>query len=223
MELDKSNTALVVTDPQNDVLSEKGIAWDLVKNSIKENNTIENLEKLFQAANENGFEVFISPHYYYTTDYGWGFGGPIEKMMKDTKMFAREHALSQDGLIGSGADWLDRLKPYINDRKTIIVSPHKVFGPETNDLVIQLRKANIRKVILAGMLANLCVESHLRELVEQGFEVSVVKDATAAPQHPQLGDGYQSAVTNFGFIANAVYTTDEVVEAMNASAPVPAS
>lgn len=138
-------------------------------------------------------------------------------------MFARENALSQDGFRGSGADWLDRLKPYINDGKTIIVSPHKVFGPETNDLAIQLRKVNIKKVILAGMLANLCVESHLRELVEQGFEVAVVKDATAAPQHPQLGDGYKSALTNFGFIASAVFTTEEVVEAMHANAPIPAS
>jgi nicotinamidase-related amidase len=56
-----------------------------------------------------------------------------------------------------------------------------VWGPQTNDLVLQLRERRIDKVILAGMLANLCVESHLRELLEEGFEVAVVKDATAAP------------------------------------------
>ena len=64
------------------------------------------------------------------------------------------------------------------------------------------------------MLANLCVEAHLRELLEQGFEVLVVKDATAAPRHPQLGDGYKAALINFGYIANAVLSTDEVVAAM---------
>jgi nicotinamidase-related amidase len=64
------------------------------------------------------------------------------------------------------------------------------------------------------MSANLCLESHLRELLEQGFEVAVVKDATAAAQHPQLGDGYSTALTNFAFIANAVLTTAEVVKAM---------
>ena len=37
------------------------------------------------------------------------------------------------------------------------------------------------KVILGGMLANMRVESYLRELLEQGFEVAVAKDATAAP------------------------------------------
>ena len=95
-----------------------------------------------------------------------------------------------------------------------MVSPHKVWGPQTNDLVLQLRKRRVNRVILAGMLANLCVESHLRELIEQGFEVAVVKDATAAPRHPRLGDGYKAAVVNYDFIANAVLTTDEAVSAM---------
>ncbi len=89
-----------------------------------------------------------------------------------------------------------------------MVSPHKVYGPEQNDLVLQLRKRGMDRVILAGMSANLCVESHLRELLEQGFEVAVVKDATAAAQIPD-GDGYAAALVNFRFIANAVWTTEE--------------
>lgn len=107
-----------------------------------------------------------------------------------------------------------RYKSFIEDGKTVVVSPHKIWGPQTNDLVLQLRKRGIGKIILAGMLANLCVESHLRELLEQGFEVAVVKDATAAPRHPEKGDGYKAAVINFGFLANAVLTTDEAVKAM---------
>ena len=91
--------------------------------------------------------------------------------------------------------------------------PNK-YGPDSNDLALQLRKRTKSKVILAGMSANLCVESHLRGLLEQGFDVTVVKDATAAARHPQLGDGYPAAITNYGFIANGVVTTDEAVEAM---------
>jgi nicotinamidase-related amidase len=64
------------------------------------------------------------------------------------------------------------------------------------------------------MSANLCVEGHLRELLEQGFEVAVIRDATAAARHPELGDGYKAALVNFGFMANAVFTTDEVVSAL---------
>jgi len=57
----------------------------------------------------------------------------------------------------------------------------------------------------------------MRELLEQGFDVTVVKDATAAAQHPQLGDGYKAALVNFGFMANAVLSTDEVVKVMEGS------
>lgn len=71
------------------------------------------------------------------------------------------------------------------------------------------------------MSANLCVESHLRDLLEQGFEVAVVKDATAAADHPEFADGYRPAVTNFGYLAGAVLTTDEVVGAMREGASNP--
>jgi len=214
MEIESKDTALLVTDAQNDFLSEKGVTWQLVGDSVKENNTIENIERLFKAAKKNGFEVFISPHYYYPTDHDWKFGGTVEKLMHEIKMFDRQGALSLEGFSESGADWLEQYKPFIEDGKTVIASPHKVYGPENNDLVLQLRKRGINKVVLAGMSANLCVEAHLRELLEQGFEVAVVKDATAGAKHPELGDGYEAALINFGYLANAVMSTDEAVRAM---------
>ena len=214
MEINTADTAVLVTDPQNDFLSEQGVTWQLVGDSVTENKTIENIERIFQTAKHNGFQVFISPHYYYPTDHSWQFGGTVENMMHEIKMFDCNGALSLDGFSGSGADWLERYKTFINDGKTVVVSPHKVYGPENNDLVLQLRKRNISKIILGGMSANLCVEAHLRELLEQGFQVAVVKDATAGARHLDLGDGYQVALVNFGYIANAVLSTDEVVKAM---------
>ena len=184
MQFHREDTAIVFIDPQNEVLSEKGLAWPSVHESLKENNTIENMEHIFKAAKARAFEVFISPHYFYPTDKGWKFNGALETEEAAHGMFARKGVLNLDGFQGSGADWLERFKPYIEDGKTIVVSPHRVWGPETNDLVLQLRKRQISKIILGGMLANMCVESHLRELLEQGFEVAVVKDATAAPSIP---------------------------------------
>jgi hypothetical protein len=165
--------------------------------------------------NKKGFEVFISPHYFFPTDSGWKFNGPLEADEAATKMFARSGRLNLEGFSGSGADWLERFKPYIEDGKTIVVGPHRVFGPQTNDLVLQLRKRRISKIILGGMLANMCVESHLREFLEQGFEIVVVKDATAAPRHPKWGYGYTAALINFAFLAHGVLSTDEVLAAMS--------
>lgn len=214
LSLSKTDTAVVFIDPQNDVLSENGRAWSAVSQSVRENKTIENMERIFKAAKSHGFEVFISPHYFFPTDKGWKFNGPLETDEANSNLFARKGRLSLEGFEGSGADWLERFKPYIEDGKTIVVSPHRVWGPQTNDLVLQLRKRRINKIILGGMLANMCVESHLRELLEQGFEVAVVKDATAGPRHPEWGNGYTAAIINYAFLAHALLTTDQTVKAM---------
>jgi nicotinamidase-related amidase len=195
MDIDRRDTALVIVDPQNDFLSPDGATWALVGNSVTENDTVAHIEDLIRAAKS---------------------GGGIENLMHEIDMFARRDALSMDGFEGSGADWLERYKPLIADGETVITSPHKVYGPASNDLSLQLRKRGIDKVVLAGMSANLCVEAHLRQLLEDGFEVVVVKDATAAAQHPELGDGYQAALVNFGFLASAVLTTDEATAAIGA-------
>jgi nicotinamidase-related amidase len=136
--------------------------------------------------------------------------------MHNIGMFDRKGPLNTEGFEGSGADWLDRYKKYINDGATVVSSPHKIYGPETNDLVLQLRKQGIDKVILGGMSANLCTESHMRELMEQGFEVAVVSDATAAAVVEE-GNGYEAALVNFRFIANTVWTTSEAVQKINGS------
>jgi nicotinamidase-related amidase len=213
MELDRLHTALVITDPQNDFLSPEGVTWGVVGESVTENNTVENIETLLRAAKSSGIPVFVSPHYYYPTDKGWKFEGALEVLMHQIGMFDRIDPLSLEGFEGSGADWLERYKPYIQDGETVVSSPHKVYGPETNDLILQLRKRGVDKVILAGMSANLCTEAHMRELLEQGFEVAVVKDATAAAKLPEL-NGYESALVNFRFMANAVWTTEEAVSRM---------
>lgn len=209
--IDPARTALVVTDPQNDFLSPKGVTWGVVGKSVEANGTVANIETLLKSAKAAGLPVFVSPHYYYPSDHGWQFGGALEQLMHAIGMFDRKGALSLDGFRGSGADWLEIYKPYLEDGQTVVSSPHKVYGPESNDLALQLRKRGIDRVILAGMSANLCVESHLRELLEEGFEVAVVKDATAAAQVPE-GDGYQAALTNFRYLASAVWTTAEAKE-----------
>jgi nicotinamidase-related amidase len=213
MEIVEGRTALVITDPQNDFLSPDGVTWGVVGESVKANNTVENIERLLKTAKANGIPVFISPHYYYPTDHGWHFEGALERLMHNIGMFDRAGPLSLEDFEGSGADWLERYKPYIEDGATVVTSPHKVYGPESNDLVLQLRKRGIDKVILGGMSANLCTESHMRELMEQGFEVAVVSDATAAAQVEE-GDGYAAALINFRFIANTVWTTKQATAQM---------
>ncbi len=211
-----ADTALVITDPQVDFLSPSGVAWGVVGESVRAHGTVENIGRLLQAAKQVGLAVAVSPHYYYPYDHNWRFGGPLEKLMHAIGMFDRQGPLTVGGFDDSGADFMPELKPYLMDGSTIITSPHKVYGPEANDLDLQLRKMRIGKVILAGMSANLCVQAHLFGLLERGYEVAVVRDATAAARLPE-GDGYLAALINFRYVANALWTTDEATHRIRAA------
>lgn len=216
MDIDLSRTALVVTDPQIDFLSEDGVTWGVVGESVTEQGTVDNIERLFAAAKTAGMPVFISPHYYYPHDHKWHFEGTLEKTMHSIGMFDRLGPLNLDNFEGSGADWMPQYKKYIEDGETIICSPHKVYSPAQNDLNLQMRKRGIDKVILAGMSANLCTQAHLYELLELGYEVAVVRDATAGAKVPE-GDGYLAAIINFRMVANGVWWTDDAVKRIAAA------
>ena len=215
MTINVERTALVITDLQNDFLSPGGNGWALFADSYARLGTINNLERLLDAAKAACITVMISPHYYYPTDHHWSAPPtPVEALITELPAFQRQGPLTLDGFAGSGADFPERFKPYLFDGKTVICSPHKVYGPSTNDLVLQLRKRRIEKVIMAGPAGNLCVEAHLRDLLEHGFEVAMVRDAIGGTSNGE-GDGVRAALTNFRFLAHALWTTQEAVRLMN--------
>jgi nicotinamidase-related amidase len=214
MKLNVERAALVVIDPQIDFLSPKGAAWSILGESVTEHRTVANLTRLFKASKQAAITVAISPHYYYPHDHTWKFAAPIEVLQHKLGVFDRRGPLILEGFVGSGADFMPEFKQYIDDTKTIICSPHKLYGPQANDVVLQLRKQRVDQIILAGMIANLCVESHLRDFLEQGFEIAVVRDAIAGPKIPD-GDGYHAALVNFRYIANGLWTTEETVKKLS--------
>ena len=127
MDISENDTAVLVTDPQNDFLSEQGVMWHLVGDSVRENKTVENIERLIQVAKRSQYEVFISPHYYYPNDHLWKFEGTLEKVMHESNMFDRRGPLNLEGFTGSGADWLERYKPLIEDGKTVGPFPQSLW------------------------------------------------------------------------------------------------
>ena len=209
--LDKAHTAVVITDPQNDFLREDGKLYKLLADNLKELGTVGNIEKLMKTAKKNGVALSVDPLVYTSLDGNWVNAGALQRQLLDMKALHRAALNDPKGFEGSGADFYDRYKPYIYDGKTIVVAPHKMYGPESNDLIYQLRNRGIDTVVLGGMVANLCVDSHLRALMENGFKVYVVKDAVGAPG----ADAYKAALVNYGMIANGVLTTEEAVKALS--------
>ncbi len=209
------DTALVLTDPQNDFSAIEASRGNLSGAACRRTARSSTSRGCCRARRWAGRRC--SCHLTTSTPRITGGSSAAPSSRRCTRSAcstARTPCLSK-GSPGSVADWLDQYKPYLGDGETVIASPHKVYGPQNNDLVLQLRKRRIHRVLLAGMSANLCVESHLRHLLEQGFEVSVVADATAAAQHPELGDGYAAALTNFRYIASDVLSTDDAAKELS--------
>src|SRR5262249_15007963 len=128
MVIEQPRTALVITDLQNDFLSPSGAVWGLVQESLAANKTADNIEALLRAAQNGRFPVFLSPHYYYPTDRKWvAAGGAVEVLMEQLGAASRKGPLTLDGFAGSGADWPERFKPYLEACDTIVASPHKVY------------------------------------------------------------------------------------------------
>jgi len=217
MTIEPDRTALVLTDLQNDFLTPGGNGWSLFAESYAKLDTVANLHRLLKAAKEGGLTVLISPHYYYPTDRHWiAPGSATEALMDQISVFQRRGPLTLGDFTGSGADFPEPFKPYLYDGRTVILSPHKVYGSSTNDMLLQLRKRRIEKVIMAGPAGNLCVEAHFRDLLEHGFEVAMIRDAIGGTINDE-GDGVEAALVNFRFLAHALWTTSHAVELLAGS------
>lgn len=216
MKLKPGSTALVLTDLHNDFLSSSGKAYELIKESLARNNTAQNIELLMRTAQNARMKIFVSPHYYYPHDHRWVTPvTPLEDLAHRIGLLDRRGPLTLEGFHASGADFPDRYKPYVFGDNTIITSPHKAYGTSTNDMILQLHRNGIEQIILAGPVGNLCVEAHLRDFIEHGFEVAMVRDATAGARNEE-GDGYQAALINWRFMAHALWSTSEVLQRIDA-------
>ena len=206
-EFNNTNTGIVITDPQNDFLSPDGKGYYLTKGVIDKNNTVLNLERLLNTAQKNGYTIFVSPHYLYPHDKKWKYKGKEQDMLLTNEVYQKE---DNNSPTPDGSDFVQSLKKYILHEDSVICTPHNVAGPESNDLVYQLRQHGLDRVFLAGVLSNVCVESHMRSLIENGFQTAVVYDATAATSK----DDFNAAMTNYKAFATLVCTTDQAIAEM---------
>ena len=86
-------------------------------------------------------------------------------------------------------------------------------GFANTDLDLQLKKHGVHQLIVIGLIAHTCVEATVRFAVELGYEVTVVRDATAdysdEAMHAALG-------VNLPNYASAILRTEEIVAAISA-------
>ena len=69
---------------------------------------------------------------------------------------------------------------------------------------MQLKKHGIHKLIIMGLIAHTCVEA-----AELGYEVTMVKDATADYSDGEMHAALDVNIPNY---ASAIVTTNEIVD-----------
>lgn len=201
---DKETTAILVIDPYNDFISEGGKIWDRIKNVAQATDTVPHMSQVVTAAREAGLRVFYALHHRYRPgDYeSWKYTAPIQKAAMQRKTF--EYGTW-------GGDIRTEFAPKPGD---IVAQEHwGSSGFANTDLDLLLKRHAVQRLIVIGLIAHTCVESTVRFAAELGYDVTVVKDAIA-----DYSDEYMHAalVTNLPSYANAIVTTDEVVESISA-------
>ena len=199
----KEGTALLVIDPYNDFISEGGKVWDRLKTVAEANDCVAHMLQVLNAARNAGLRVFYALHHRYRPgDYEtWKYIAPIQKAAWSRKTF--EYGTW-------GGEIRAEFAPQPGD---IVAQEHWCSSGFANtDLDLLLKKHGIHQLIVIGLIAHTCVEATVRYAAELGYEVTLVRDATASYSEEHMHAALDINIPNY---ASTIVTTKEVVEALS--------
>ena len=201
---DKGVTALLVVDPYNDFISEGGKLWPRIKPVAEANNCVPHMLGLLNAARKAKLRVFYAMHHRYRPgDYEtWKYVAPVQKAAWQRRSF--EYGTW-------GGEFRAEFVPAPGE---IVAQEHWCSSGFANtDLDLQLKKHGIHRLIVIGLIAHTCIEATVRFAAELGYDVTVVKDATADYTDEMMHAALDINIPNY---ASAVMTTKEVLDSISA-------
>jgi len=200
---EKEITALLVIDPYNDFISEGGKVWDRLKGVAAANKCVPHMMQVLDAARKAGLRIFYALHRRYRPgDYeSWKYIAPIQRAAWSRKTFE----------YGSwGGEIRSEFAPQPGD---IVALEHWCSSGFANtDLDLQLKKLGIHQLIVMGLIAHTCVEASVRYAAELGYEITMVKDATASYSDKEMHAALDVNIPNY---ASAIVTTNEIVDSIS--------
>jgi nicotinamidase-related amidase len=200
---EKEITGLVVIDPYNDFISQGGKIWDRIKAVAEANQCVHHMEQVLEAARKAGVRPFYAMHRRYRPgDYEtWTYIAPIQKAAWSRKTFEY-------------GTWGGEIRAeFVPCRGEIVAQEHWCSSGFANtDLDLLLKKHGVHKLIVIGLIAHTCVEATVRYAAELGYEVTVVKDATADYSEEMMHAALEINLPNY---ANAIVSTDEILRSIS--------
>lgn len=203
LQFDKKITALLVIDPYNDFISDGGKLWERLKTVAEANRCVPHMLEVLTAARKAELRVFYALHHQYRLgDYEtWKYIAPIQKAAWGRKTF-------ESGTWGG--EIRSEFTPLPGE--TVAQEHWCSSGFASTDLDLLLKKHGVHKLIVIGLIAHTCVEATVRYAAELGYEVTVVKDATADYSEEMMHAAFDINLPNY---ANAIVTTSEVLESIS--------
>ena len=202
MTYEREITGLVVIDPYNDFISEGGKIWDRIKDVAEANKCVPNMQQVLNAARNAKLRVFYALHRQYRPgDYEtWKYVAPVQKRAWLSKAF--EHGTW-------GGEIRSEFKPRAGD---IVALEHWCSSGFANtDLDLQLKRHGIHKLIVIGVIAHTCVEATVRYAAELGYQVTMIKDATADYSNEEMHAALDVNIPNY---ASAIVTSEELADSI---------
>lgn len=195
---DKDRTGLVVIDPYNDFLSEGGKVWDRLKGVAEANNCVPHMSQVLDAARNAGIHVFYALHHRYRPgDYeNWKYIAPIQEAARSRKTFE----------LGT---WGGQLREEFEPRPGDIVAQEHwcSSGFANTDLDLLLKRHGVHQLIMMGLIAHTCLEATVRYGAELGYQVTVIKDATASYSNTEMHAALEVNIPNY---ATAIVSADDI-------------
>lgn len=195
-------TGLVVVDPYNDFISEGGKVWDRLRGVAEAIGCVPHMIEMTEAARVSGIPVFYALHRRYRPgDYEtWRYIAPIQRAAWSRRTFE----------YGS---WGGEIHPDLAPRPGDIVAQEHwcSSGFANTDLDLLLKRHGIRQIIVVGLIAHTCVEATVRYGAELGYQVTLVRDATADYSVEEMRAALEVNLPNY---ASAIASTDEVIHAI---------
>lgn len=196
-------TGLLVIDPYNDFISEGGKLWDRLKGVDEANKRVPHMLQVLNAARKADIRVFDALHRRYRPgDYEtWKYMAPIQKAAWSNKLF-------------ENGTWGDEIRREFEPlRGDIVALEHWCSSGFANtDLDLQLKKHGIHELIVMGLIAHTCVEATVRYAAEPGYEVTMVKDATASYTDREMHAALEVNTPNY---TSAIVSAEEIVNSIS--------
>ena len=202
MNYDKHLTAVLVIDPYNDFISEGGKIWDRIKAIAEGNDCIRHMSQVLDAARKAGVGVFYALHRRYRPgDYEtWKWIAPVQKAAWKSRAFEYGRW---------GGEIRHEFAPQPGD--VVALEHWGSSGFANTDLDLQLKRHGVHQLIVIGLIAHTCVEATVRYAAELGYDVTVVKDATASYSDREMRAALEVNIPNY---ASAILSTGEIVDAL---------